>query len=178
MKRKNFKRPNVEVTDGAGVAEHSMDPAHYDDAGNLKADDCALAVARAYRPPAPSTYHIYVEPRPPRTSIGLIATAKRTQAAERATCTVGKIVAVGDLAWKLKTADMDPAQCTVAQSFKVGDWIHYRQHAGQKLRIHPPGGPCAAADEDSAPLILVMSDTDVLGKFEDEAHARQFFDWV
>lgn len=130
------------------------------------------------RPPKPVSYHVYIRPKPARQQIGLIALAKRTQNAEMATRTMGQVVAVGDLAWKLKTPDMDPTQDTVSQGIAVGTWVHYRQHAGQKLKVRKGGDATSELDENSNDYILIVADTDILGVFEDEAHADSFLDWV
>jgi hypothetical protein len=128
--------------------------------------------------PKPVSYHVYVRPKPARQQIGSIALAKRTQNAEMATRTMGQVVGIGDLAWKLKTPDMDPTQDTVAQSIAVGTWVHYRQHAGQKLKVRKPADATSEFDENSNDYILILADTDILGVFEDEAHADSFLDWV
>lgn len=127
-------------------------------------------------PPQAVGYHIYVRPRPPKQNVGMIALAKRSIKAQLAVCSVAQIVEVGFHAFKASTPDMDPKQDPVAQSLKVGDWIHFRQHAGQKLKTGDDvfGTQDASIDE----FLLTLSDSDVLGRFRDKAHADSYYDWL
>lgn len=129
-------------------------------------------------PPEALTYRIYVRPKPPRQKIGLLHTAKRTRDAELAVRTIGQIVAMGDLAYKAGTPGIDPQACGVSQKLKVGDWVHYRQGAGQRLRVQRQDHVDVAEDAADDQWILGMSDTDVLGRFRDEAHASKWYDWI
>lgn len=128
--------------------------------------------------PKPVSYHVYIRPKPARQQIGLIALAKRTQNAEMAVRTMGQIIAIGALAWKLKTPGMDPTLDPVAQGISVGTWVQYRQHSGQKLKIRKAGDATSELDENSNDYIIIVDDTDILGVFDDEAHADSFLDWV
>jgi hypothetical protein len=129
--------------------------------------------------PAPATFYVIVRPKPPKKQIGSIITAKRTQNAELATRTVGQIVAMGALAWKSGTPDMDPQRDPVAQSIQVGTWVQYRQHAGQKLKIRKDHeAELGGVDEQLDDFLITLADTDVLAVFRDEAHAERFYDWV
>jgi hypothetical protein len=105
----------------------------------------------------------------------MIALAKRSIKAQLAVCSIGQIVTVGAQAWRAGTPDLDPKNDPVAAALEVGDWIHFRQHAGQKLKT---GDNVFSTDESIEDFILVMADTDILGVFRDEAHAAQFYDWV
>jgi Chaperonin 10 Kd subunit. len=131
-------------------------------------------------PPSPPTFYLVVRPKPPKkqTDGGLLL-AKRTQNAELATRTVGQVVAMGALAFKAGTPDMDPTKDPVAQSVKVGTWVQYRQHGGQKLKIRKDFDKEAAdVDEQLDEHLITIADTDVIGVFRDEAHAERFYDWV
>lgn len=129
----------------------------------------------AVDPPAPLSFHLYVRPRPPKQNIGLIALAKRSIKAQLAVCSVGQIVALGAQAHKVGTPDLDPKNDPIAATIQVGTWVHFRQHAGQKLKT---GDNVFGTDESIEDFILTMADTDILGVFRDEAHAAQFYDWV
>jgi co-chaperonin GroES (HSP10) len=120
--------------------------------------------------PAPLGYLVSVKPRDPKRQVGVIATSKRTQEAEQALETVGQILAIGELAWSKDFAlDKRPV---------VGDWIVYRQHAGQRMKIK-------GADDDRDPdgstltkYILLLQDTDVLARFDSLTEANRFFAWI
>jgi hypothetical protein len=130
-------------------------------------------------PPQPATFYIVVRPNPPKKHIGRIATAKRTQNAELAVRTVGQIVAMGALAFKAGTPDMDPKTDPVSQSIKVGTWVQFRQHGGQKLKIRKDhDNTLGGLDEQLDEHLLTMADSDILTVFRDEAHAERFYDWV
>jgi len=130
-------------------------------------------------PPMATSFYVIVRPKPAKKQIGLIATAKRTQNAELATRTIGQIVAIGALAWKAGTQDLDPLKDPVAQSFKVGDWVQFRQHGGQKLKIRKDfENDLGGLDEQRDEHLITMADSDILSKFRDEAHAERFYDWV
>ena len=86
---------------------------------------------------------------------------------------------MGALAYKAGTPDMDPKDDPVSQSIKVGTWVQYRQHSGQKLRIRKDFDvEAAAVDEQLDEHIITITDSDVIGVFRDEAHAERFYDWV
>ncbi len=129
----------------------------------------------AVDPPVPLSFHVYVRPRPPKQSVGLIALSKRSIKAQLAVCSIGQIVDAGSQAFQAGTPDLDPRKDAAAQAIKVGTWVHFRQHAGQKLKT---GDNVFGTDESIEDFILVMADTDILGVFRDEGHAGQFYDWV
>lgn len=130
-------------------------------------------------PPMPPTFYLVVRPKPPKKQIGSIVTAKRTQNAELATRTVGQVIAIGALAFKAGTPDMDPTKDPVAQGVRVGTWVQYRQHGGQKLKIRKDfDRETPDVDEQLDEHIITISDSDVIGVFRDEAHAERFYDWV
>lgn len=129
----------------------------------------------AVSPPAPLSFHLYIRPRPPKQNVGLIALAKRSIKAQLAVCSVGQVVALGTQAFRVGTPDLDPTKDATATSIEVGAWVHFRQHAGQKLKT---GDNVFGTDESIEDFILVMADTDILGVFRDEEHASRFHDWV
>jgi co-chaperonin GroES (HSP10) len=127
--------------------------------------------------PAPLGYSVVVKPRPPKKQVGRIATSKKTQEADQALETIGTVLAVGSLAWGASGGlDLtnDPSKP------KVGDWVVYRQYAGQKLRLRK-SYKIEDADPDGSTLsefILVMLDTDVLARFGSLAEAEKFYAWI
>jgi co-chaperonin GroES (HSP10) len=60
------------------------------------------------------------------------------------------------------------------QDLSVGDWVIYRQHAGQKIKFTDED-----PDESEGPVayLLIMNDTDVLAKLS-ETQAEQAYDWI
>lgn len=126
--------------------------------------------------PDPGTVHVLVRPRPPKATIGdgRLVAANRTKNAERAVRTIGQLVAIGALAWKAPAGGVDPMKDPVAQSYKVGDWVVYKQHAGQRLRIKQ--GKEERSEDDQH--VLLMTDTDVLARFKSEMEADRYYDWV
>lgn len=127
--------------------------------------------------PVPFTYHVIVRPKPPKNmTTGGIALAKRTQNAERAVRTIGQVVAIGALAWKARTDGLNFAECPAAQDIGVGDWVCYKQHSGQKLRLRDQDAS-AGIDDAGDDYLLIMADTDVLAKLS-PGQQDQFFDWV
>lgn len=120
--------------------------------------------------PAPLGYLVAVKPRDPKKQVGVIATAKRSQEAEQALEIIGQILAVGELAWSKDFAlDVKP---------KVGDWVVYRQHAGQRMKIK---GTDNEQDPDGSTLtkfILLLQDTDILARFDSLTEANKFFVWI
>lgn len=127
--------------------------------------------------PAPLSFQVIVLPKPPDTKRGLIELAKRSRQAEQAVGTIGQIIAIGAKAWgKGPEFDLsgDPQQPA------IGDWVVYKQHAGQRLRIRKDFTNDDAADEGS-PLeeyILIMTDIDILARFKTRAEAERFYAWV
>ena len=120
--------------------------------------------------PAPIGYIVAVKPRDPKRQVGLLATSKRTQEAEQALETIGQILAIGEKAW---TTDF-----ALEQRPKVGDWVVYRQHAGQRMKLKGLEGD---ADPDGSTLvkyILLLQDTDVLARFDSLTEANSFFSWI
>jgi co-chaperonin GroES (HSP10) len=123
-----------------------------------------------YQTPTPDAmgYIVSVKPRDPKKSVGLLATSKRTQEAEQALETIGEILSIGELAW---TKDF-----TLAKRPEVGNWVVYRQHAGQRMKIsgteeHDAGGT-------SVKFILLLQDTDILARFDSLEEAKKFYAWI
>lgn len=136
--------------------------------------------APIYDVPVPDvlSYHVIVRPKPAQTkSAGGLIMAKTTKRAELAVRTVGQLMAVGALAWKARTPDLDFSMDPVASTVKVGDWVVFRQHAGQKLRLRRRHDDAVPVEDDDE-YLLWMADTDILGRFTDQAQAERFYDWV
>lgn len=126
--------------------------------------------------PNPLGYCVVVKPRPPKTQRGRLVMAKRSQEAEQALETIGQILAIGSKAWS-EGGGLDLSGDP--HKPKVGDWVVYRQHAGQKQRVRK------AYEEEPDPdgstlsqFILVMLDTDILAQFPNLAAAEQFYAWI
>lgn len=119
----------------------------------------------------PATFYVLLKPKAPKTSIGVIALSKRTRKAQQAVCTMGQIVAIGDLAWKAGT-DLDYSKCSVVSNFKVGDHVVYRQHTGQKQRY----GEVKSADELDE-FLLIVADSDIMGHVP-AGDVDKFYDWA
>ena len=126
--------------------------------------------------PTPMGYNVAVKPRPPKRQVGLIATSKRSQEADQALETIGQVLAIGTLAW----GPGGGLELTGTDKPAVGDWVVYRQYAGQKLRLRKAYSP-DEVDPDGSTLqefILVMVDTDVLAKFGSLREAESFYAWI
>lgn len=125
--------------------------------------------------PQPLGYHIVVRPRPPKEAKGSILLSVKSKQAELMSRTIGQVVAKGELAWKAKMSGsgLDFQSDPVMQGIAVGDWVIYRQHAGQRLRFtdEDPDG------DEVVPFLLIMNDTDVLAKITEE-QSNQFYDWL
>lgn len=126
--------------------------------------------------PKPIGYHVIVEPRePPAKSQGGILLAEKTKRANRATDYIGKLLAVGEFAWKAKTAEIDWG--TLQDVPQVGDLVIIKSHAGQKLRIRKDTATLLDGDKEGESYLLIMFDTDIIGKVTPE-QADQFYAWV
>ena len=117
--------------------------------------------------PRPLGFIVTVKPRDPKKSVGLLATAKRTQEAEQTLETIGQILAIGEKAW---TADFNLSVLP-----KVGDWVVYRQHAGQRMKLQPAAGD---GSDTLIKFVLLLTDTDILARFDSFADAAKFYSWI
>lgn len=121
-------------------------------------------------------YHVIVEPREPDSkSQGGIILANKTRRANRATDTIGVVEDIGQFAWKAKTPELDWS--TLEDPPKVGDWVIFKQHAGQKLRLRMDQQELVAGDKEDEQYLLIMFDTDIIGTLTPE-QARQFYSWA
>lgn len=126
------------------------------------------------KPPTPLTYQVVIEPRRPKaSSVGGIVFAKRTRQADQALQSIGKIIAVGPLAWTGSGFTLGESERP-----KIGEWVVFRQHGGQPLRIAKKGGNEYSFDDQLEEFYKVLLDTDVLAKFDSEEHANKFYGWV
>ena len=136
----------------------------------------APPAAPPVRYPRPIGYHVVVEPRePPATTAGGIHLPQRTKRANRATDYIGVLRAVGQFAWTAKTPELD--WNTLENKPQVGDWVIFRQHAGQKLRMRQDQSTLVSGDKEDEAYLLVMADTDIIGSLTAE-EAKQFYSWV
>lgn len=126
--------------------------------------------------PDPLSYRVIVRPKPSADKIGMIALAARTKNADSMTRTIGQLVKIGPLAWKANMDGLDHTKDETAQSLKVGDWVIYRQHGAQKIKMAPDPG-VFDGDEETEKFLLLMSDTDILAKLTPE-QADKLYDWV
>lgn len=120
--------------------------------------------------------NVLIRPRPASETLGsgVLIAADRTKKADLAVRTVGQVVALGAQAFKAGTRDLDPLKDPIAQQIAVGAWVAYRQHAGQKFRVKRSQD----APESTTEYLVLLTDTDVLALFENEAQAAQFYDWL
>lgn len=126
--------------------------------------------------PRPLAYHIIVEPREPdSTSKGGILFAQKTRRANRATDTIGIVKAIGQFAWQAKTPELDWS--LLENPPGVGDWVIFKQHAGQKLRLRTEQGALIAGDQEDEQYLIIMADTDIMGVLTPE-QAKQFYSWA
>lgn len=126
--------------------------------------------------PTPIGYHVIIEPRePPSKSEGGIILAQKTRRANRATDYIGVLRAVGELAWTAKTEELD--WNTLTRKPQVGDWVIFKVHAGQKLRLRQDQASLVAGDREDEAYLLMMADTDIIGVLTPE-QAQQFYSWV
>lgn len=127
--------------------------------------------------PRALNYTVIIRPKPPVKNFGLIALADRTKRANLATETVGQILALGANTFKLESGGVNMKDEPGWP--KIGDWVIYRQNAGQRLRmtseldrVKAEGG--SASDEVH---LLIMTDSDVLCTIP-EAEVYDYYSWV
>lgn len=121
-------------------------------------------------------YHVIVEPRePPSATGGGIILAGKTKRANRATDYIGVLKAVGQFAWTAKTPELD--WNTLTNPPQVGDWVIFKLHAGQKLKLRRAQAEIVAGDKEDEHYLLMMADTDIIGVLTEE-QAAQFYSWV
>jgi co-chaperonin GroES (HSP10) len=139
----------------------------------------AADIFAQFAAPVPTmlAYHVLVKPRPPKVQKGSIVLATRTKNAEQAVCTVGQITAMGELAWKSKTAGLDYSADKVAAGMKVGDWVVYRSHSGQRIKMTQNAAPEFVGDAPADDFMLIMSDTDILARI-DPKDLDRYYDWL
>lgn len=126
--------------------------------------------------PRPLGFRVIVKPKPAADCIGMIALASRTKNADLASRTIGQLVAIGPLAWKAKLDGLDLSEDTTAQRLKVGDWVIFRQHSGQKIKLAAQA-EAFDGDEKTEQFLLLMTDTDILAALTEE-QVEELYDWV
>lgn len=125
--------------------------------------------------PAPLSVYVVIRPKPAAETLGqgILVAANRTKKADLSLRTVGEVVAMGAQAFKAGTNHLDPTQDPAAQQIKVGSWVGYRQHSGQKIRVKKLG-----ETKDSVPeYLVIVLDTDIMYTFKDGDDAALFYDW-
>jgi hypothetical protein len=125
--------------------------------------------------PHPIGFQVVVKPRPPRMAVGRIAMAKRSQEADQALETIGQLLATGSAAWG-PGGGLDLSGDPNKPS--AGDWVVYRQYAGQKMRLRKAIEDIDPDGSILSEFILVMLDTDVLARFNSLAEAEKFYAWI
>jgi co-chaperonin GroES (HSP10) len=85
--------------------------------------------------PKPLLWRVLIQPyEPPRSTQGGILLAGETIENTRLLTVVGKVVAMGSLAFKAKTrSGLDLTE--EANQPKVGDWVLYGTYAGQRIKM-------------------------------------------
>jgi co-chaperonin GroES (HSP10) len=127
--------------------------------------------------PKPMSYHVIIEPRkPPETSAGGIVLAQKTRRANRACDYIGKVLSIGSLAFKAKTPELDLSLETGWPN--VGDWVAFKQHAGQKLKLRRDANELRARNEEDEDYLIVLNDTDIIAVFKSDQDTDQFYSWV
>lgn len=101
----------------------------------------------------PMFWRLLVEiPAPKKKSAGGIILTEDTRDAEKAYLCVGKLMAVGELAFK-RTVD-NSLHFNRQRLPKLGDWLLFARHSGQQIR---------PSDEETETHFVMLNDTDILG---------------
>jgi co-chaperonin GroES (HSP10) len=127
--------------------------------------------------PTPLGYYLIVEPQePPTHSAGGIALPSKTKLANRLTGTCGKVLAVGALAFTMKT--QEGLDLTNEKNWpKVGEWCIFKLHAGQKLRVRQDQQSMIASDSEDQKYLLLIEDTSIICRI-DEKDLPSFYAWA
>ena len=116
-------------------------------------------------PVLPMFWMVIVEPLLPKTiSDGGIHLAEESQKVEQIQCTIGRILALGDLAFKGKTtAGLALSDCSRAAALKAGDHVLFARYTGQTIKIRR---------KDRERMIIILSDSEILGVVSKPEHIR------
>lgn len=126
--------------------------------------------------PQPTGYRIVVRPKPAASKRGSLYLASRTKNTDLAVRTIGQVLRKGPLAWTATLDGMSLKDDNVAASIAEGDWVVFRQHGAQKIKIGVKAATLPG-EEPEEQYLLLMSDTDVLAKLT-PAQAAAYYDWV
>ncbi len=86
--------------------------------------------------PVPLRWRIVIEPLPPTNKVGEIVLPDDVMDAQKVLGVIGKIVALGQLAFKSNTkSGLSLSDDANAKALAPGDWVMYGRHAGQKVRM-------------------------------------------
>lgn len=112
----------------------------------------------------PMFWRLLVEiPAAKKKTAGGILLTEETRDAEKAYLCVGKLVAVGELAFK-RVVD-GSLHFGRQQLPGLGDWLLFARHSGQQIK---------PADEDAETHFVMLNDTDILGVVGDPATIRAY----
>jgi co-chaperonin GroES (HSP10) len=118
--------------------------------------EATTPLTEADLPVLPMFWNVIVEPlMPPEKTKGGILLSEETQEVERIQCTIGRVLAIGDLAFKGKTSSgIALGECPRAAALKAGQFVLFAKHTGQKIKIRKG---------DRQRLIILLSDSELLG---------------
>jgi len=116
-------------------------------------------------PLQPAFWSVLLEPLEPKeTSVGGIVLAKPTQDAQKILTTIGRILAIGSLAFTGKTAS-GLSLSDEKLKFAVGDHVLYQRYTGQELYLYSKG------QEEDRRLVMI-TDSEILGLVSDPSAFR------
>lgn len=106
-------------------------------------------------------WNVVVEPIRPPTKVGSIIIAAEAQDAQKFKTSVGRLIAVGDGAWKSRTEG--GIELANHKHPEAGDHVMYRHYSGQEVIIQSNGR-----------RLLILDDTDILMKVKDPLDYRMY----
>lgn len=106
-------------------------------------------------------WNVVVEPVRPPTKIGSILIATEAQDAQKFKTSVGRLVAVGDGAWKSRTEG--GIELANHKHPVPGDHVMYRHYTGQEVIMQADGR-----------RLMVMDDTDIIMRVKDPLDYRMY----
>lgn len=113
--------------------------------------------------PRVALWRVLVEPYEVPTKIGSIELPDEVRQNAGILMTVGKVVQMGDLAFKSKTkSGMSLNDCGVASSIGVGTWVLYGKYGGQQIHLR------------DGRKFVVLNDDQIIGPVTDPA-AYQYY---
>lgn len=129
-------------------------------------DDAGMPTgnSRTIKLPRPMGWKLLVKPkRAKKVSAGGLILVDETSEAEEAMIYIGKVLAIGEAAFKTKTqGGIDLSTWDFVP--EVGDWVVYAPFAGQKMRVK---------GDDS--IILLLNDTEIQGLVD---NPDEYWSWL